>query len=107
MTLKYRNKIIYADGICFRSQLEFQRYQELTVMLRMGIIRNLKIHTRYPLIVNGVKVGIYEDDFNYDEALTEKHIVEDTKSEPTRTPAYKVKKNLMKACYGIDIVEIE
>lgn len=103
--LKYRNKIIYADGLCFRSQLEYHRYQELQLLVHMGLIRNLKTHTRYPLIVNGVKVAVYEDDFNYDDVATKQHVVEDTKG--VRTHDYKIKKNLMKACYHIDIVEVE
>jgi hypothetical protein len=107
MTLKYHNKIIYADGLCFRSQLEYHRYQELQLLVHMGLIRNLKTHTRYPLIVNGVKVGVYEDDFNYDDIATKQHVVEDCKCDPTRTDAYKMKKQLMKALYNIDIIEVE
>ncbi len=108
MTLKYHNTITYADGLCFRSQLEYHRYQELKLLLRMGLIRNLKTHTRYPLIVNGVKVAIYEDDFSYDDVGTNQHVVEDCKGgDATRTHAYKIKKALMKALYTIDIVEVE
>ncbi len=105
MTLKYRNKITYADGLCFRSQLEYHRYQELKLLLHMGLIRNLKTHTRYPLIVNGVKVAVYEDDFSYDDVGTNQHVTEDTKG--VRTQEYLLKKKLVKACYGIDIVEVE
>ena len=108
MTLKYRNKITYADGLCFRSQLEYHRYQELKLLLQMGLIRNLKTHTRYPLIVNGVKVGVYEDDFSYDDVGTNQHVVEDAKGgEATKTTVYKLKKKLVKALYNIDIIEVE
>lgn len=105
--LKYRNKIVREDGYCFRSHLELRRYQELKLLLHMGLIRNLKVHTRYPLMVNGVKVGVYEDDFSYDDVTSRCHVVEDTKCDPTRTEAYKMKKALMKALYNIDIVEVE
>jgi len=34
-------------------------------------------------------------------------VVEDVKSEPTKTPIYRLKKKLLLACYGIQITEIQ
>jgi Protein of unknown function (DUF1064) len=102
---KYRNKIVYDDDICFRSLLEWRRYKQLKLLLSAGIISNLKIHTRYRFIVNGIKIrAAYEDDFSYDETETGRHIVEDTKG--VRTGEFRIKKDLMKACHNIDVIEV-
>jgi hypothetical protein len=108
---KYRNKRIEEDGYTFDSLAEHRRYRELKLLARSGHIRDLTVHRRFPLRVNGVEVGIYESDFTYE---TREHdptdhrlvfVVEDVKG--VRTREYKIKKRLMKALYEIDVVEIE
>jgi hypothetical protein len=108
---KYRNKYPQEDGYTFDSLAEHRRYRELKLLTRSGHIRNLAVHRRFPLRVNGVDVGTYESDFTYEirEQTPTDHrlvfVVEDVKG--VRTQVYLLKKRLMKALYGVDVVEIE
>jgi len=72
------------DDIVFDSGQEGRRYCNLKLRVRLGEITDLKIHTKYPLVVNGIKIGDYTDDFSYtikptDENSTEEKIIEDVK----------------------------
>lgn len=104
---KKRNKMgnipTTVDGIRFASRKEARRYGELLVMQRAGVISGLKTHTSYELVVGGVSVGSYSDDFSYIENGLP--VTEDTKSLASRTEAYQLRKRLMKAIHGIDIKE--
>jgi hypothetical protein len=61
----------------------------------------LELQPRYPLIVNGEKVGTYVGDFRYFEG--DVLILEDVKG--ILTPVYRLKRRLVKALYGLDIRE--
>jgi hypothetical protein len=100
---KYRAIPTEVEGIRFASRMEARRYQELRLMERAGEISNLKLQTRWPLVVNGVKVCEYRPDFEYDDARTAQHVVEDTKG--AVTSVYRLKKKLMKAVHGVEILE--
>ncbi len=106
---KWRNKPVVMDGIRFGSQLEADRYTELCRMQKAGLINGLEVHKRFPLVVDGIKVCVYESDFCY--AVRGIVTVEDVKALDKRTgkhittPMYKLKKNLMKACWGITVQE--
>ena len=103
---KYRNEPCVADGIKFHSKKEADRWQDLKVMEMAGVIRDLERQVRYPLMVNGERVSLYTADFRYVEVKTEEKVVEDTKSEATcQNEAYGIRKRLMKALYGIEILE--
>lgn len=98
------------DGIEFHSKHEAVRYGELKVERAAGLIRNLKLQVRYPLVINGVKIADYYADFVYDRTqdmgYTWVRVVEDRKSKVTaKDPVYRLKKKLMLAIYGIDIYE--
>lgn len=99
---KYRAIPTEVDGIRFDSKAEAHRYRELRLLARQDLIRNLKIHTRYPLKIGGQKVCIFVDDFSYD-VPEGRRVVEDVKGFKTRV--YRLKKKLMKTIYGIDILE--
>lgn len=101
---KYRNTPTTVDGIRFDSKKEAYRYGTLKLLLAAGSIRDLEIHPPYPLVVNGVKVGRYVADFRYTDVGTGKQVVEDVKG--VRTAVYKLKKKLVAALHGIDVVEI-
>jgi hypothetical protein len=103
-TRKYRNKPVEEDGHHFDSQAEYRRYCELKLMRDAGDIESLCVHPRFDLPVNGVKISRYTADFCY--VRDGQMIVEDVKSGPTRTRAYVLRKKLMKAIHGIDIVEV-
>ena len=75
--------------------------------------RNPQAWNRMPLVawhptevVNGEKVGTYVSDFSYRECSDGRRVVEDVKSAPTRTSLFRMKRKLMKALYGIEIVEV-
>lgn len=101
-TSKYNAKKVRIDGILFDSKLEGNRYLELKQLLSLGVVSDLEIHKKYPLIVNGLEVTTYEADFVYKKNGTE--VVEDTKGFLTKE--YKIKKKLMKAIYNKDIIEV-
>ena len=87
----------------YPSKAEAARGAELALLERAGVICNLKRQVRYPLVVNGVRIGEYRSDFEYDDLQTGKHVVEDTKG--FATPTYRLKRLLMRACWGIEIQE--
>jgi hypothetical protein len=98
------------DGFILDSLTEFKRYKELRLLEKAGLIRNLRVHTKWGLVVNGQKVGTYTDDFNYEERTKEGQwffVCEDVKSDFTRKDKhYRRQRKLMVACYGITILEI-
>jgi hypothetical protein len=100
---KYHARRITIDGESFDSQMEYSRFRMLQLQERAGDIRNLKRQPRYDLVVNGVNCGYYKADYEYDLVTTGEHIVEDCKG--FKTPVYNLKKKLIKALYGIEILE--
>jgi hypothetical protein len=104
---KYNAVKTTVDGYRFDSKAEAARYGELKLMQQAGDIENLEVHPRYKLVVNGVRIGEYIADFRYYDPSQKHLVVEDVKSKPTMTPAYRMKSRLMKALYGIDVIEVE
>ena len=104
---KYRNVPVVVDGLRFDSKAEARRWVVLRLLEKAGEIRDLRRQVTYPLIVNGVKVGSYRSDFDY-VWIDGRRVVEDVKSRFTKKlPMYQLKKKLMRACWGVDISEIE
>jgi hypothetical protein len=103
---KYRNRKTLYLGINFDSQKEANRYAELLLLERAGLISNIELQPRYDLVVNGHKIGFYRADFRYEDVATSSVVVEDVKSPVTRTAVYQLKKKLIKALYNISIVEV-
>lgn len=102
---KYGNRKTEVDGITFDSAKEARRWSELRLLERAGQINALQRQVAYPLIVNGKKICTYVCDFEYMDRLGNQ-IVEDVKSPATRgEPVYRLKKKLMLACRGIEVVE--
>ncbi len=64
----FKARSIEVDGHKFPSQLEARRYGNLKLMQMAGDIRNLEVHPRLPMVINGGKVGRgwYEADFKYE-----------------------------------------
>lgn len=104
---KYRNIPTVNSGIRFDSKAESRRYDELKLLLRAGLIRDLELQPAYPIVLNGVKVCVYRGDFRYYDITKGKVILEDVKSEATRiNSTYRLKRKLVLAVYGIEIVEV-
>jgi Protein of unknown function (DUF1064) len=105
---KYRNEKGKVDGLKFDSLKEKKRYGQLKMREKAGEIRALRMQHSFPIVVNGVKICEYRSDFDYSEIGAgqdgmDKWIVEDCKG--FKTPAYIMKKKLLRAVWGIEILE--
>lgn len=85
-----------ADNIVFHSKREMLRYLELRASYRAGLIKNLCVQVRFPIIVEGLKICDYICDFTYQDLEGNLH-VEDSKG--FRTDTYKLKRKLFEATY--------
>ena len=101
---KYRNTPTTVDGIRFDSMKEANRYAELKLLQKEGLIAGLLVHPPFSIKVNGKYVCTYVGDFHYLDVKTGKEVLEDTKG--VKTPVYQLKKKLMLAVHGITIVEV-
>ncbi len=99
---KYRNVRTTVDGITFASRREANRYVELRIELLTSEIEELELQKAFSLDVNGIHICDYVADFVYRRSGRE--IVEDAKG--PRLELFKLKKALMKAILGIDVVEV-
>ncbi len=97
------------EGHRHDSMREAQRCEDLHLLQKGGVISDLVVHPRFPLSAFRFedscpeKVCDYEADSQYVE--NGRLVVEDVKSKPTKTALYQLKKRLMKACHGIEILE--
>lgn len=101
---KYGNvKTVTSDGIKHDSEKEAQRWCELKLLERAGIIKDLKRQVEFELIPKQGKESPvrYIADFVYIE--NGKKVVEDVKG--IRTDVYKIKKKMMLYFHGIRIKE--
>ncbi len=98
---KYGAIKVRLDGHVFDSKAEAARYQELRTFEIAGVISNLGVHRRFTIHVNNLHICEYICDFDYRE--DGKLVIEDVKG--MKTPAYKLKKKLMLAVFGISILE--
>lgn len=87
------------NGQVYDSKAEAHRAMELDLWLKTGEITDLARQTKFPVIINGVKVFTYIADFTY--YLKGKQVVEDVKG--MRTPMFNLKKKCVEAQYGIII----
>ena len=105
---KYGNKKTQFAGLTFDSKAEACRYGELQVLERMGLISNLRRQVPFELapavVIGGRKRPPlrYVADFVWEEGG--KTVVADVKGAVPE--AYRIKRHLMKAIHGIDILEI-
>lgn len=98
---KYNAEQVQEDGRTFDSKREHARWQELCLLERQGVIRDLRHHVTYPLHVNGAVLCRYEADFVYTLAATGREVVEDSKG--VQTPVFKLKAKHMRLEYGIEV----
>lgn len=99
---KYNNRKTEIDGITFDSHAEANRYLVLRDMEAQGIITELSVHTRWPVLddfvdCNGKRIRgiVYEDDFSY--ARNGRRVVEDVKG--VRTAVFRLKAKLFQKRY--------
>ena len=105
--LKYNNKKTIVDGITFDSKKEAARYSQLKLLERANKISDLKLQVMFTLAPS-VKVQkrkrpplVYIADFVYTENNSK--VVEDCKG--VRTEGYRIKRHLLMATHGIEILE--
>lgn len=97
---KYGAVATVRDGIRFDSMAEERRDFALVMLERGGFISKLERQPKFPLVVNGKKIGTYIADWRYFEKTSPGHIhsvVEDKKG--VRTPAFNLKWKLAQALY--------
>jgi hypothetical protein len=110
---KYGSSKAIVGGITFHSRAEAARYTDLVRMQAAGVISDLQLQVRFPLMGVGSallrivsegypkgRVATYVADFVYVEAG--QTVIEDVKG--MATPEYKLKKAIM-ACMGHQIRE--
>jgi len=98
---KYRAIKTTVDNIIFDSKREAQRYTELKLLFRAGLIQNLELQPKLDFILEGEKIFTYKPDFIYFEGGH--RIVEDVKG--MKTPVYRLKKKLIEKQLKIQIRE--
>ena len=106
MYRKYHNKKTVADGIKFDSRLEAERYAQLKILERAGVIRDLELQPEYELIPSFKKDGktwrktVYKADFRYILAEGDRIIIEDVKgSTAVITDVFRLKQKLFEYRY--------
>ena len=125
---KYYNiKTKTTDGLVFDSHKEAQRWEQLLLLQKAGKIVELQRQVKYELLPaqyetyerfskkgKRLKDGTrlierkveYIADFVYHDAETGEMIVEDTKSEATKTKDFVIKRKLMLLIHGIKVREV-
>ena len=106
MYRKYHNTKTVADGIKFDSKLEAERYEQLKILERTGVISDVELQPEYELIPSFRKNGktwrktVYKADFRYILAENDKTIIEDVKgSTAVITDVFRLKQKLFEYKY--------
>ena len=95
---KYKNKKVILDNIKFDSKVEGNRYEELKILEKAGLIKELELQPKFLLIDTIRYKGktypktYYKADFRYFDNHLGKYIVEDVKSKITaKDKTYRLK----------------
>jgi hypothetical protein len=101
---KYGNRKTILDGHSFDSAREAREYLYLKAREKAGEISRLELHPVYKFIVEGVNIGRFTPDFQYYDNKTKKFHVIDVKSPATASEtAFRIRKKLLWALYGIEL----
>lgn len=108
---KYYNRKTVVNGIAFDSQAEARRWGQLLQLQEAGRIAELRRQVSFELVPSVRLLGSkratpalrYVADFAYTDTASGRAVVEDVKG--LLTPAYRIKRHLMKFVLGIDILE--
>lgn len=100
--LKYGNTPTKVGEITFHSKKEAKRYGDLILLQRAGVISDLKLQVKFPIVVDDALITTYVADFTYLDAKGER-VVEDVKGYATEV--YALKRKLMKTLLNITILE--
>lgn len=117
---KFNRKTVEIDGIKFDSTKEGNYYLELKSRWVAGDIVAFRIKPQWVFILNGVKISSYTADFEITHKGGRKEVVDvkgmktvfDKRKKcmvqkpVTATEPYRLRKKMMRAFYGIDVVEV-
>ena len=101
---KYKNVKVNIDGFKFDSMAESERYKELKMLNKAGLITNLTLQPKFELQSkfrhNGKaeRAIYYIADFSYSDISEEKIIVEDVKG--IETDVFQLKRKMFLKLYG-------
>ncbi len=101
---KYGNRKTVIDGIKFDSKAEAERYKELKILEKAGLIKKLILQPEFLLQdkfkYNGKteRAVKYIADFKYFDVAKGVYVVEDVKG--VETEAFKIKRKLFLKLYG-------
>lgn len=98
---KYNNLLTEYNGVKYHSRLEAKYAALLDIRQKAKEVENIKRQERFPLEVNGEKIGTYVADFSFFDKVKKVNRVVDIKG--VETDLFKIKKKLMKAVHGIDV----
>ena len=99
---KYGNTKTVINGIEFDSKKESERFLELAMLQKAGVIKNLERQKRFEIVpkTKDERAVYYYADFVYLEVESGKMICEDVKSEATkRDKTYIIKRKLFQYLY--------
>ena len=106
MYRKYHNTKTVLNGIKFDSKLEAERYAQLKILERAGVIRGLELQPSFELLPSFRKNGktwrktVYKADFRYILCDGDKTIIEDVKgSTAVITDVFRLKQKLFEYKY--------
>lgn len=105
---KYGNRETWVNGVKFDSRREAERYTVLMLRLGAGEIEKLKLQPEFTItesykLPDGkrVKAQRYRADFSYTVKATGELVVEDVKTEATKTRVFINKSKLLYDKYGV------
>ena len=101
-TAKYGNRKTIVGSSVFRSKREAEAFTLLQAREHIGEIQQLRREVEYNLVVNGIHVCDYRADFTYLE--NGRLVVADAKGHKTKD--YILKRKLMHAVHGVQILEM-
>ena len=99
---KYRAQPVVTDEGRFASKKEYADWCALKLREKAGLITHLQRQVKFPLTINAQLVTTFIADAVFFE--NGKRVVVDSKG--VQTPAYKLKKKLMRALLNIEVQEI-
>lgn len=106
MYRKYHNTKTVLNGIKFDSKLEAERYAQLKILERAGVIRRLELQPSFELLPSFRKNGnkwrktVYKADFRYILCDGDRIVIEDVKgSTAVITDVFRLKQKLFEYKY--------
>ena len=95
----------------FDSKHEARYYQELLLLEKAGLVLDVELQPEFPIEVISptgevVRIGRMRADFRFFDVEAGRVRIVDTKSGPTKTTAYRLRKRLVEALHAVTIEEV-